>query len=346
MPQMERMQDLLSNIRELYGSDFRTRQFPNLIGLDQEAKNAAQRDWRTNLFQTLSGRAQSLKQPRQFFDPHEIQRGLRVLFRLNPATIAQKPRLIVFAGYTGHFSRSLQEAGFDVLHTDPVPEFSKADGVKSQSAYFHNLPRKPNTLAHISFEGFPAILSSSGYPGIMRSLADTSHGLVMVESRSYYEDQRRKYDKLSRTHPDTNRRELFDSVARGIDSLLASGTPIEETSDPIFLAFKNVYGLHFDVVQTPNFFMKRLHASPEAREKVVFDLQVLDRMQKIVNTVSATDAQRIHSSDAELVPFLAERMKVKPSQIRRALKRIRIGFLAKLSWTQHIHNEIVPRLST
>ena len=155
---------------------------PSKSNIDCEAKEGAG-DWKTNDF---SGRREPNKkiftnQIGAIFDPAEIKSGIGRLLRL-PKGTDEKPKVAVFAGYVGKFSRALSQAGYDVLHTDPLPEYANQEGLRCMAAYAHELPFSPNTQAYVSYEGFPALTGPHGFLFMLKAIAHTRSGLIVASS--------------------------------------------------------------------------------------------------------------------------------------------------------------------
>lgn len=91
-------------------------------------------------------------------------------------------KLIVVAGFKGHFTRVLHEAGFQVVHTDLVEKYAQSvPEVPSVHAPASEIPKMRNALAYVSFEGAPAYTRLPGHIAILKAMAETK-GVIDVST--------------------------------------------------------------------------------------------------------------------------------------------------------------------
>ncbi|MDO8627125.1 MAG: hypothetical protein Q7K42_01540 [Candidatus Diapherotrites archaeon] len=234
------------------------------------------------------------RQAKHVFDKDELRDVFHKLLG-SPVSGEKNLRLVVFAGYTGQFSKALQGAGFDVVHTDPLNTHVQRTDMPSFQAFAHTIPKIARVSAFVSFEGFPAIEGLHGFPFILRALAESEKGIVVMCSKNTLEFMREK---------DTGQ--------------------IHVTSiDLCFNAFKKFYGAeHKSVVTNDNVFIQ-LHTSPDVRKLAQFDLKMLNYVQNN-HSFAAPHLRRVN------LPELSEKFNVQRKQIIDSLKRIHSSYFASM----------------
>ena len=175
-------------------------------------------------------------QAARFFNPAEVRLAVSSLLRLDKTLLNAQPKLVVFAGYVGKFSRALQDAGFNVLHTDPIERHARHKGLKNLITPAHQIPQEPGNVAYISYEGYPALQCNHGFYFLLRSIAHTEKGLIVA-----------------------------GGTVRN-DTISMNGV----------MHLKQTYHLGFEVLDTKNYSWYRLFASPKIKEKVSLDLSVFE----------------------------------------------------------------------
>ncbi|MDD4983581.1 MAG: hypothetical protein PHH82_01920 [Candidatus ainarchaeum sp.] len=122
------------------------------------------------------------------FEGHarELRVGLLNHFNIPRAEIP-KTRLVVLAGFGGHFSAELQRMGFQVIHTDLMREYAKGPQTfPTLHSPAHEIPHIRNVGAYVSFEAVQIYSGFIGYITILKSLLQTRHGLIDIGVQKAY----------------------------------------------------------------------------------------------------------------------------------------------------------------
>ncbi len=205
---------------------------------------------------------------REEFEPKELMRGMRMC-----GVLKKNPKAIVFAGYTGQYSKALQDAGISVMHTDALEEYAKHPGIPSMQAPLHLIPTEAPADFTTSFEGYNAISSTHGYYGVLRSLANWHKGMVIVAGK------RERSPKNKNTIAGTHHSVLPEHMRR-------------------------VYGIRVTEANTKNLLFTRLFAPARVREKIAQDLEVLKIMQDTRGKSAADVARRLGIPEAKALRSL------------------------------------------
>ncbi len=173
------------------------------------------------------------------FSKVRLAHALQKILQMSPGDF-EKP-LIVFAGYTGEFTQALAKEGLSVLHSDADAKYAHVEGVRSQKALAHNLPTVPDALAYASFEGYPALQGSHGFLTILKAMAETEKGMVIMQSGKIF---------------------------------------VRDFIQPMY-AFAHAYNAKIRIYAPTreDCTFSALVPTPEVREKAAFDLRVLERLQ-------------------------------------------------------------------
>ncbi|HEY4474165.1 MAG TPA: hypothetical protein VI957_03325 [Candidatus Paceibacterota bacterium] len=216
--------------------------FPAKVRINSDSREAFQafRKWadRVSTPATEEDRIHPHKQSTFDFSKADFPRAFRKLLHISPGGRAP---LIVVAGHTGGFSKALVEQGFPVMHTDADKRFATLENFPSLCAFAHAIPVIPNATAYVSFEGYPAFKGAHGYLTLLKSVAETQKGCVMMHGQRVFE------------------RNFFASLRY----------------------FSTFYNTHAGIYMPKNaehvFFV--LLSTPRARAKAVDDLKVLEKLQ-------------------------------------------------------------------
>ena len=122
------------------------------------------------------------------FEEHsrELRVGLLGRFNISRSEVP-KTRLVVLAGFGGHFSAELQRMGFQVIHTDLMREYAKGPQTfPTLHAPAHEIPHIRNVSAYVSLEASQIYSGFIGYITILKSLLQTKHGLIDIGLQKEY----------------------------------------------------------------------------------------------------------------------------------------------------------------
>lgn len=208
-------------------------------------------------------RTRSRREGREWVKSHGIQKEKEVRFPVGQFNKAfrfffnRRPikgeRVTVFASFRGKFAKVLQKAGFDVLVTDPSLYWvrkARERGLSARVAAFETLPKRKRLLLNASFEPNPIYESFSGFLGLIKSLAHTEKGLLLVSYRG--------------------------APTEGKKPVAASFTPV----NPIDTIAVNVYGADVKRCYSGKFDYKLIQPTPQSRMKAVIDSKVLSYLKK------------------------------------------------------------------
>jgi hypothetical protein len=127
------------------------------------------------------------------FDFKTNQDNLRRSLRAFGISRSQIPRtrLVVLAGFGGHFSRALQNMGFQVIHTDLVREYAKyPQTMPTLHSAAHELPLIRNVKAYVSFEASHVYVDNIGILTVMKGLLYTEKGIMDIGVYGHYAGSR------------------------------------------------------------------------------------------------------------------------------------------------------------
>lgn len=201
--------------------------------------------------------------------------------------LPSKPRVVAFASFSGAAARDIKEdLGASVLGTDVRD--CKLDhavrGVRFKQAAYHEIPTTRGTNFHFSFEPIPLTYQPSFYLGLLRSLAHTTHGLVLAHTGA----QERAESFRSRSTV----KQIMENLARA-------------------------YGARYGAFTNGAWDVEAVIPTPEAKRQAGKDLRVIEELER---AQLATGARS--ESKAVTVQKLATLLREKPDQVRARLQRI------------------------
>jgi len=239
------------------------------------------------------------------FRPNEIRRAMKRILRIKEENLSRS-NLRIFAGYTGEFSKILNDQGFDILFTDPDVYYTYVRGEKigcyTKKCASHRIPKHSNAEAYVSFEGIPALTEQHGMLTYLKALAETRKGLLSV---SHYD------------------------------------SPNNPTK-PQLIFMSEAYGLGVEDLKTSNLLFTRIFANPRAKRKVQQDLRVVEEIDEFTpktgkQTISANAL--LHGGDLNLIRDtwreittedirgIAERLGISEKEVFRSIKRLESAWL-------------------
>ncbi|MEK6972682.1 MAG: hypothetical protein AABW72_01415 [archaeon] len=210
-------------------------------------------------------RAESALSFRFNFSEHlpDLRKAIVRSLKLSPSDIAGK-KLVVVAGFGGHFTNALRKLGFNVVHTDLVKEYTKGvKGVKTIAASAHKLPRISKALAYVSFEGRPAFRYVNGHLAFLKGMAETEKGILDVRADPRY-----------------------------------------GTSETVLLfsTLANTYGCIAETAKQGPFEVDALRNKGKSRDKFRVDAAVLSKMLSSKGTIYAKDvAKKLGLKESEVI---------------------------------------------
>ncbi len=178
------------------------------------------------------------------FREHARELRSKIIDFLN-ISVSQIPnaRIVVPAGYGGHFSNFLHGLGFQVIHTDLVKNYAKAPkNMPTLHSAAHELPRIRKVSGYVSFEAHPIFQGYEGAVFIFKALLNTEHGLLDIGNNGPY------------------KQDIYIDIK--------------------FRAFEAVYGISSESELIRNFIFHKISVGGANREILERDLKVLLELAK------------------------------------------------------------------